>query len=132
MKTPKIIVALTAAPQTKASKDRRLGKKLYTTVGAIVAIATVCVALFFTQGTPAIAAQAEWSNTYFGTSGKAIQTSDGGYLIAGSNASLMFPAAERAPALTPKSGWIRKKSKPPMKSRFWGRPICHVNSKPPW
>ncbi|MFA5366025.1 MAG: hypothetical protein WC325_12655 [Candidatus Bathyarchaeia archaeon] len=42
----------------------------------------------------------EWSKTYYGSSGRAIQTADGGYAIAGSNASILFfPAWERAPTL---------------------------------
>jgi hypothetical protein len=46
------------------------------------------------------ALQLQWSKTYYGTNGVAIQTSDGGYAIAGTNASSrLFPAEERAPTL---------------------------------
>jgi hypothetical protein len=44
--------------------------------------------------------QLQWSQTYLGLGGQAIQTSDGGYVIAGTNASVLFyPASERAPIL---------------------------------
>jgi hypothetical protein len=87
-------------PQT----SRRLGKKLYLLLGVIIALITIGVALLVSPGFPAAtqptdASSPEWSQTYYGTSAKAIQTSDGGYLLAASNASLMFPAAERAPIL---------------------------------
>ncbi len=85
----------------KLHKDRRLGKKLYVTLAVIVSLATVTVALVVTQ-TPSSAtgSQTEWSKTYYGDVGRAIQTSDGGYAIAGNNASVgFFPAVERAPTL---------------------------------
>ncbi|MGD6852622.1 MAG: hypothetical protein ACQCN6_11235 [Candidatus Bathyarchaeia archaeon] len=82
-------------------KDRRLGKKLYLTLAVIVALVTVTVAFVVTQ-TPSSAtgAETQWSKTYYGDVGRAIQTSDGGYAIAGNNASVgFFPAVERAPTL---------------------------------
>ncbi len=46
------------------------------------------------------APQLEWSKTYYGDTGRAIQTSDGGYAIAGKNASyLQYGAAMRAPTM---------------------------------
>jgi hypothetical protein len=42
----------------------------------------------------------QWSKTYYGDSGRAIQTTDGGYAIAANNASVLFyPAVQRAPML---------------------------------
>jgi hypothetical protein len=43
--------------------------------------------------------QVQWSQTFYGNSGHAILTSDGGYAIAGDNASILYPASERAPIL---------------------------------
>jgi hypothetical protein len=106
MKTPKLLAAFADLPSTieppkmNSIKDRRLGKKLYITVAVIVALVTLAVALLVTQGTaPNTNAQTEWSKTYYGDTGHAVQTSDGGYAIAGSNASIMYPAWERAPIL---------------------------------
>lgn len=105
MKTTKLLAAFADLPPTieppkmQSAKDRRLGKKLYVTVAVIVALVTITVALLVTQGTASPSAQTEWSKTYYGDSGHAIQTSDGGYAIAGNNASIMYPASERAPIL---------------------------------
>ncbi len=103
MKVPKIVVNLSSLPNVEPpkiqpTKNWRLGKRLYITLAVIVAVITVTVALVVTQGN-SIGAQTEWSNTYYGDTGRAIQTSDGGYAIAGSNASIMYPAWERAPIL---------------------------------
>lgn len=43
--------------------------------------------------------QLQWSKTYNGDSGLAVQTADGGYAIAAKNASIWYPALERAPML---------------------------------
>ena len=106
MKIPKLLAVFADLPSTieppkmNSIKDRRLGKKLYITVAVIVALVTLAVALLVTQGTaPNTNAQTEWSKTYYGDTGHAVQTSDGGYAIAGSNASIMYPAWERAPIL---------------------------------
>ena len=104
MRTPKILAAFADLPSTieppkmQSPKDRRLGKKLYITTAVIVALVTITVALLVTQGVANVS-QTEWSKTYYGDGGHAIQTSDGGYAIAGNNASLMYPAWERAPIL---------------------------------
>ncbi len=43
----------------------------------------------------------QWSKTYYGSNGIAIQTSEGGFAIAGTNGSnLFFPASQLAPTLT--------------------------------
>lgn len=85
------------------SRDRRLGKRLYFLIAIIVALATIAIALLVTQGGAIVielGQTTDWSQTYHGDSGRAIQTSDGGYAIAGTNASvLFFPASERAPIL---------------------------------
>jgi len=45
--------------------------------------------------------QLEWSKTYYGENGRVAQTSDDGFAVAGTNASVGFyPAWERAPTLT--------------------------------
>lgn len=54
--------------------------------------------------------QLQWSKTYYGDTGRAIQTNDGGFIIAANNASILFyPAWQRAPMLikTASSGAVQ-------------------------
>ena len=68
-------------------------------VASALLILIAVLALGFVKAASEIP-QLEWSKTYYGVSGCAIQTADGGYAIAGNNASMLFyPAWERAPTL---------------------------------
>jgi hypothetical protein len=72
-------------------------------VKVIVVVLLIMVALSFARLVSASSSgeNPQWSKTYYGSNGIAIQTSDGGYTIAGSNGSnLLFPASQLAPTLT--------------------------------
>jgi hypothetical protein len=76
-------------------------------------ITCALLVLLLIAGEPADAVsppQLQWSKTYYGDYGRAIQTNDGGFAIAANNASLLFyPSWQRAPMLikTDSSGEIQ-------------------------
>src|SRR4030042_5507462 len=82
---------------------------------AVTLISVLLITLFLVASVPILRAvseapQQQWSKNYLGTGGYAIQTYDGGYAIAGMNASMLFyPASERAPILvkTDSSGGVQ-------------------------
>jgi hypothetical protein len=85
------------------------------TTSVLALIAALLIAFLPVSSGPSLKAVSEtptmqWSNTYLGAGGHAIQTSDGGYAIASMNASITFyPAWERAAILvkTDSSGGVQ-------------------------
>jgi hypothetical protein len=85
------------------------------TTSALALISALLIAFLPVSSGPSLKAVSEaptmqWSNTYLGAGGHAIQTSDGGYAIASMNASITFyPAWERATILvkTDSSGGVQ-------------------------
>lgn len=71
----------------------------------LILISVLLITLFLVVRIPTSEAVSEtpeqqWSRSYLGNGGRAIQTCDGGYAIVGMNASMLFyPASERAPIL---------------------------------
>lgn len=76
----------------------RVSKKLYG-ITSLIAVALILVVALLVPQSAAASPQMEWSKTYSGDSGDAIQTADGGYAIAANNGSIMYPAWQRAPML---------------------------------